>query len=196
MENTDTIAGLPVLLFATQQEWEAWLAEHHADSQGIWVKLAKKNGGVATVTYLEALDSALCYGWIDGQVKAHDAACYMQRFTPRRPKSAWSKINTEKVAQLEAAGRMRPAGLRAVELARRDGRWDAAYASQSTQTVPDDLQRELDAHPAAREFFETLDKLNRYAICRRIDMTVRPQTRRANIDKYVGMLERHEKPYP
>lgn len=116
----DTLNDLPVLLFATQQEWEAWLAEHHAGSPGAWIKLAKKASGLATVSYDEALDSALCYGWIDTQIKACDAACYMQKFAPRRSKSAWTKTNLAKVAQLEAAGRMKPAGLQAVERARRD----------------------------------------------------------------------------
>ncbi len=192
----EMLANLPVLLCVTQQEWEDWLAEHHAETQGVWIKLAKKNGGLTTISYAEALDGALCYGWIDGQVKTYDAACYVQRFTPRRPKSAWSKINTEKVAQLEAAGRMKPAGMRAVERAKSDGRWDAAYRSQSAQTVPEDVQQELDAHPVAREFFESLNKLNRYAICRRIDMIKRAKTRRAHIDRFIGMLERREKPYP
>ena len=192
----ETLADLPVLQCASQQQWEDWLKEHHSHSRGAWLRFAKKNSGVTTVSYAEALDSALCYGWIDGQVKADNATFYLQRFTLRRPKSSWSRVNTEHVERLIEAGRMAPAGLRAVEAAKADGRWDAAYSSQSTISVPDDLQAELDRHPAAKAYFETLDKLNRYAICRRIEMVKKPETRRAKVAGFIAMLERQEKPYP
>ena len=135
---------LPVLPFASRLAWEAWLEEHHASSPGLWLKLAKKESGVATVSYAEAIEGALCFGWIDGQKGALDARFWLQRFTPRQPKSRWSAINCAKVAELVAGGRMRAAGLRQVELAKQDGRWDAAYPGQRTMTVPPDLERLVD----------------------------------------------------
>ncbi|CAN5256140.1 YdeI family protein [soil metagenome] len=185
--------GLPIIPFSSPSDWKAWLEEHHALSEGLWLKLAKKGSGVDSVTYGEALDVALCYGWIDSQKAGLDVRFYLQRFTPRRGRSKWSKINRDKATELIERGEMKPTGLREVELAKADGRWEAAYASQSKATVPDDLQRELDANPAAKTFFADLDSANRYAILYRIEEAKRPETRRRRIAKYIGMLERGEK---
>jgi uncharacterized protein YdeI (YjbR/CyaY-like superfamily) len=187
---------LPTLSFASQREWDAWLDAHHTEAPGLWLKLAKKEAGIPSVTYAEALESALCYGWIDGQKAACDGQHWLQKFTPRRPKSVWSRVNREKAEALIAAGRMRPGGLRQVELARADGRWDAAYDSQRTITVPPDLQQELDRHPEAQAFFKTLNSQNRYAILYRIQSAKRPETRAARIQKFVEMLSRGETIYP
>lgn len=187
---------LSTLLFATQQEWETWLDEHHAESKGAWLKIAKKQAGTSSVSYAEALDSALCYGWIDGQKAALDEQYWLQKFTPRRPKSAWSKVNCDKAEVLLAQGSMRAAGLRQVELAKADGRWDQAYAPQSKITIPEDLQSELDKHPDAQAFFNMLDSVNRYAILYRIQTAKKAETRAARIKKFVDMLLRSEKIYP
>ena len=187
---------LPSLTFASQADWEAWLDKEHLSSDGLWLKLAKKSAGVPSVSYAEALEVALCYGWIDGQKGALDQDYWLQRFTPRRRTSKWSKINTDKAEQLIAAGRMRPAGLRQVELAKADGRWQAAYAGQRRASVPDDLQQALDASPSAKALFGTLNSANRYAILYRVQDAKRPETRAARIHKFVGMLERGELPYP
>jgi uncharacterized protein YdeI (YjbR/CyaY-like superfamily) len=183
---------LPVLPFASPADWEAWLEENHAEAPGIWIKIAKKATGIETVTHLEALDVALCFGWIDGQRRRLDDKWFLQRFTPRRPRSRWSQVNRDNVARLTAAGRMRPAGLREVERAQADGRWAAAYASQSKIEVPEDLQAALDANPAAAEFFATLKGSNRYAVLYRIHDAKRPETRARRIDKFVAMLARGE----
>lgn len=187
---------LPILAFATEREWEAWLEAHHADTPGLWLKLAKKGAGVPSISYAEALEGALCFGWIDGQKAALDEGHWLQKFTPRRAKSVWSRVNRAKAEALIAAGRMRPAGLRQVEAARADGRWEAAYDSARTITIPPDFQRELDAHPVARTFFETLDSANRYAILWRIQTAKQPATRAARIAKFVAMLARQEKLHP
>lgn len=181
--------GQPIMPFASADAWERWLSKHHGDPGGVWLKLAKKTSGIHSVTHAEALDVALCYGWIDGQGSAYDADYWLVRFTPRRSQSRWSKVNQGKVAELIATGRMRPAGLAAIEAAKADGRWDAAYDSQATATVPDDLQRELDAHPQASAFFATLNKANRYAILHRVAAAKTPETRAARIAKFVVMLE-------
>ena len=187
--------GKPVLAFPSQDDWEAWLDAEHATSDGVWVKFAKKSSGVVTVVYAEALDVALCYGWIDSQVMSLDERFYLQKFTPRRSRSKWSRINREKIEQLTNVGRMKPAGLEQVELAKADGRWDAAYASPSTIEVPKDLQNALDANPKAAEFFATLSGSNRYAILYRLEDAKKPETRARRLDKFVGMLERGEKLY-
>jgi uncharacterized protein YdeI (YjbR/CyaY-like superfamily) len=179
---------LPVIGFEDSAAWESWLDEHHATAAGAWLKIAKKGCREPTVSYAEALDVALCYGWIDGQKGGLDEEFWLQRFTPRRPRSRWSLINTEKTARLVEAGRMRPAGLREVETARADGRWDAAYAGQAAITVPDDLASELASNDAARAFFETISSVNRYAILYRIGDAKRPQTRAKRIATYVAML--------
>lgn len=186
-------AELPIVLFEDEGAWEAWLDAHHAESPGAWLRLAKKNAPIRSVTYAEALDVALCYGWIDGQKKSYDDDSWLQKFTPRGPKSLWSKINRDKVDALAAAGRMKPAGLLAVERAKEDGRWDAAYDSQRNATMPEDLQTALDATPAAKEFFATLNGANRYAILFRVQTAKKPETRARRIETLVAMLARGEK---
>jgi len=183
---------LPILPFASAADWEAWLEAEHARAAGVWLRIAKKDAGIATVTYAEALDVALCFGWIDGQKRGFDAAWFLQRFTPRTPRSRWSKINTGHVERLIAAGRMRPAGLAHVEAARADGRWEAAYHGQRSAAVPPDLQAALDANPAAAAFFATLSGANRYAILYRVQDAKRPETRRRRIERFVAMLQRGE----
>ncbi len=190
MKNKDS---LPTLAFASQQEWERWIAAHHQEATGLWLKIAKKGAGIPSVSYAEALECALCYGWIDGQKAALDDQFWLQKFTPRRPKSGWSQVNCDKVTALIAAGRMQPAGLRQVELAKQDGRWDAAYSPQSQITVPDDFQRVLAQHPQAEAFFQTLNRVNRYAILRRIQITRTPEARAARIQQYIAMLAKGEK---
>lgn len=185
---------LPIA-FENQAAWQAWLEQHGSEATEAWVKLAKKASGIKSVTYAEAVEAALCYGWIDGQSKGLDEDWHLQRFTPRRARSNWSKINRAKAEALIERGEMRPTGLREVERAQADGRWDAAYDSPSTATVPDDLRRELDGNDAAREFFATLDSTNRYAILYRIQEAKRPETRARRIAKFVAMLSRREKIY-
>jgi uncharacterized protein YdeI (YjbR/CyaY-like superfamily) len=187
---------LAVIAFPSLRAWEDWLAAHHEDSPGLWLKIAKKGADTTTVSYAEAIEGALCYGWIDGQKGKLDDAHWLQRFTPRTRRSKWSKINREKAERLTAEGRMHRAGLREVEAARADGRWDAAYQGQATATVPPDLARELDRNPAAREFFATLTGVNRYAILYRIQDATRPQTRARRIQKYVTMLNEHKTIHP
>ena len=182
--------------FASAAEWEAWLREHHAAAPGVWIRFAKRGSGVPTVTYLEALHAALCFGWIDGQARGIDDAAYVQRFTPRRTRSIWSKRNRDFATALIESGRMQPAGLREVERAKADGRWDAAYDAPSTATVPEDLQAALDAGPAAAEFFATLSGQNRYAILHRVQTAKKPETRARRIAKFVTMLEAGETLYP
>jgi len=184
-----------VLTFPSDADWEAWLDQHHSDSDGVWIKIAKKSSGIPTVAYPEVLDTALCFGWIDGQRKALDERYFLQRFTPRRARSKWSKINRDKVTALTEAERMRPAGLAEVERAKADGRWDAAYDGQARMTVPDDLQAELDARPAAAAFFAQLSSQNRYSILFRLHDAKRPETRARRLAKFVAMLEAGETIY-
>ena len=192
----ETKQGLPILQLGSQAEWEAWLEAEHARSSGVWLKLAKKSSAIATVTREQALESALCYGWIDSQSASHDDQFWLQRFTPRRPKSIWSRINREAVEALERQGRLKPAGLAQVEQARRDGRWDAAYQPQSQASVPDDLQRALDRHPEAQQFFASLDSRNRYAILFRLQGAKRPETRARRLEQFLTMLRERRKLYP
>ena len=187
---------LPILPFATRGAWEAWLDEHHAASEGLWLKIAKKGSGIETVSYPEALEVALCYGWIDGQKASFDDRYWLQRFTPRRSRSKWSRVNRQKATELIERGAMKPAGLREVERAKADGRWDAAYDAQSTATVPDDLRRQLEKNDAAREFFQTLNSANRYAILYQIGDAKKPETRARRIEKFVAMLAERKKLYP
>lgn len=193
MKNRD---DLPIIAFATPQDWETWLEAHHANPQGVWLKLAKKQSGIPSVTYAEALIGALCYGWIDGQKVAFDGDYWLQKFTPRRPRSIWSQVNCDKAATLIAEGKMRPAGLQQVEAAKGDGRWQAAYASPRAITVPDDLRSELDKNPAASAFFDTLNASNRYAILWRIHTAKKSETRAARIQQFVAMLSNGEKIHP
>lgn len=187
---------LPVVSFASRQAWEAWLAEHNLTSSGLWLKIARKGSGAFTVSYAEALDVALCYGWIDGQKDRFDDDHWLQRFTPRKPGSRWSKINRDRAVVLIEQGEMKPAGLRAIEQARADGRWDAAYEGQRSATVPDDLRRELEKDETAGAFFSTLDSRNRYAILYRIQDARTPATRARRIAKYVAMLREQKKIHP
>ena len=187
---------LPILPFATRSAWEAWLDEHHAASDGLWLKIAKKGSGIETVSYAEALDVALCYGWIDGQKASFDDRYWLQRFTPRASRSKWSKVNRQKATELIERGAMKPAGLREVERAKADGRWDTAYESQRAATVPEDLRRELEKNDAAREFFQTLNSANRYAILYQIGDAKKPETRARRIEKFVAMLAERKKLYP
>jgi uncharacterized protein YdeI (YjbR/CyaY-like superfamily) len=184
---------LPILLFAGPPELEAWLEENAEGSAGVWLKIAKKGAAVPSVTYAEALELALCFGWIDSQKRGFDEQHFLQRFTPRRPGGRWSKINREKCEALLAAGVVRPAGLAEIEAAKADGRWEAAYESARTAKVPVDLQRELDASPEAAAFFAELDGANRYAILYRLDEAKKPETRERRLRKFVAMLERGEK---
>jgi uncharacterized protein YdeI (YjbR/CyaY-like superfamily) len=188
-------AELPVVAFESADAWRDWLGKHHESSPGVWVKFAKKGSGVPSVTFREALDEALCHGWIDSQRRSLDASFYVQKFTPRARRSRWSKRNRDKVAELIAGGRMQAAGLREIERAKADGRWDAAYDPPSTSTVPDDLQRELDREPEAAAFFATLDSRNRYAILLRIQTAKKPETRARRIETFVAMLRAGEKLY-
>lgn len=188
--------GLDVVAFASKREWETWLRRNHAKVDGVWIKFAKKKSGLPTVTYDEALEVALCYGWIDGQSKGLDETHHLQRWTPRRAKSVWSKINRENALRLIAEGKMKPAGLREVERAKADGRWDAAYDSPSQATVPDDLAKALNKNAKARKFFETLNGTNRYAILHRIQTAKKPETRARRIAQFVEMLAKGEKLYP
>ena len=194
--NMSAKSDLPILSFASQADWEQWLAEQHASAPGLWLKLAKKDSGHASVSYPEAVEAALCYGWIDSQKAGLDEQFWLQRFTPRRPRSKWSKINREKAEALIAVGRMQPAGLREVELAKVDGRWEAAYAGQREIQVPDDFQAVLEENEQAREFFDTLNSANRFAILYRIHEAKRSETRARRIKKFIAMLEAHEKLYP
>jgi uncharacterized protein YdeI (YjbR/CyaY-like superfamily) len=178
----------PVVSFASAAEMEGWLAGHGERSDGIWLKFAKKDSGIQSVSYAEAVEVALCHGWIDGQAKRLDESHYLQRFTPRRARSRWSRINREKAEALIAEGRMRPGGLREVERAKDDGRWEQAYDPPATATVPDDFRQALDAEPAAREFFASLGATKRYSFLYRIQDAKRPETRAKRIAEYVELL--------
>ncbi len=194
--STNDSKDQPVILFASQKDWAKWLDKNHANSPGVWVRLAKKASALKSVNYAEALEVALWYGWIDGQKKSYDADSSLQKFTPRRPKSIWSKINREKAEALINAGKMKPAGLQAIEKAKQDGRWDAAYDSQSKATVPEDFQVELDKNKRAKEFFATLKSVNRYAILFRIQTAKKAETRARRIQQFIEMLERNETIHP
>lgn len=178
--------------FASQKKWETWLEKQHAKSGGIWLKLAKKDSGIPSVTYDEAVESALCYGWIDGQKKGFDDKYWLQKFTPRRPKSIWSKVNTEKVERLIKDGRMKPAGLQAVEAAKADGRWANAYYSQKDSLVPDDFQSALNRNKKAKQFFEGLKSSEKYVFLFRLQTARTGETRKKKIQQFVDMLEKKE----
>lgn len=184
----EQVPDLPVDEFASAKAWERWLRANHATAPGLWLKIAKKGTGVTTVEFVDAIEVALCYGWIDGLRHAHDDTYFRQRFTPRKPRSKWSMINRDRVEALTAAGRMRPAGQAEVDAAKADGRWDAAYAGSRTIEVPDDLTRALRRNAKARRAFEGLDSTNRYAILFRIHDAKRPETRARRIEQFVTML--------
>ena len=193
--NQNTKQDLPIIPFESQEDWEAWLEEHHETSDGLWLKIAKKDSGIDSVSYSEALDVAISYGWIDSRKASFDEEFWLQRFTPRKPKSKWSKVNRKKATELIEQGKMKAAGLKEIELAKQDGRWDEAYNSQRNATVPEDFQRELDRNPEARKFFATLDSTNRYAILYRIQDAKKPETRARRIEKYITMLNEQKKVY-
>jgi uncharacterized protein YdeI (YjbR/CyaY-like superfamily) len=184
---------LPILPFASQSKWADWLAKQLDKSAGVWLKLSKKDSGIASVTYAEALDIALCYGWIDGQKGSFDEKYFLQKFTPRGPKSIWSKINTEKAERLIASGQMKPAGLKAIEAAKADGRWAQAYASQKTVSVPEDFQAALNKNKKASAFFTTLKSSERYSFLFRIHTAKKAETRAKRIKQFIEMLEKNEK---
>jgi len=184
---------LPTHEFATARAFADWLAEHHATTDGIWVRFAKKGSGVASATYLEVLEEALCWGWIDGQARRIDDVWYVQKFTPRRARSIWSKINCARVTALIEAGRMKPAGLAEIERAKKDGRWERAYDSPSNAAVPEDLAAALARNKRASAFFAELDSRNRYAILHRIQTAKKPETRARRIADFVAMLARRER---
>ena len=179
-------------LFENAKAFAAWLRKNHAKSDGLWLKIAKRDAAERSVTYPEAVEIALCWGWIDSQKKGLDDQHFLQRFTPRRARSVWSKINVDKVATLIEAGRMQPPGHAQVEAAKADGRWAQAYDGAKTSTVPDDLVAALDANPRAKAFFGTLNASNRYAVLWRIQTAVKPETRAKRIAQLVDMLTRGE----
>lgn len=181
---------LPLVKLADRAAWEEWLSANHASSPGAWLQLAKKGSPEPTVTQAEAIEEAVCFGWIDGQVRRHDEHCFLQRFTPRRPRSQWSLINRERAQRLIAEGRMKPAGLREYEAAAADGRLDQAYPPQSQAQPPADLQTALDQHPQALEFFQTLTGSDRYAFLYRLHHVKDPQRRTARIEHYIELLSR------
>jgi len=190
---TEERAGLPIIAFNDRAALERWLEARPPNSPGLWIKLAKAGSGIESVTKAEAIDAALCHGWIDGQLDKYDDAFWLTRFTPRKARSKWSQVNRTRAEELIEAGRMRPQGLARIEAARADGRWDAAYAPASKAEVPPDFQAALDRSPKAAAFFATLTGANRYAILYRIGTVKKPETRARKIVNFIGMLERHEK---
>ena len=190
------IAELAVMLFEDQQAWDGWLGANCDSAAGIWLRLAKKSSKLQTLTYLEAVESALCYGWIDSQTKSYDVESHLQKFTPRGPRSVWSKINRAKALELIEQGRMQPGGLAAIQIAKENGRWEAAYDSPRTAMLPEDFQAALNQSPQAAEFFATLNSQNRYAFLHRIQIVKKPETRQKRIETFIHMLEKHEKLYP
>jgi uncharacterized protein YdeI (YjbR/CyaY-like superfamily) len=188
--------SIPIRLFKTKQHWAAWLDKNHRSNEGLWLRLAKKSSNLKSVSYKEALEVAICYGWIDGQKRPESDTAWLQRFLPRGSKSLWSKINREKALALIASGEMKPAGLEAIESAKKHGQWESAYDSPSGATVPDDFQAALDANPRAKAFFETIDRVNRYAVLWRIQTAKKAETRVRKIEQFIEMLERGEKIHP
>ncbi len=191
-----SVPTLPTRTFRSRDDWEAWLQKNHSRSEGVWLKLAKKGSDTPSVTYPEAIESALCFGWIDGQKRPFNESYWLQKFTRRGPRSIWSKINRQKAEALIASGRMRRPGLEAVEVARQNGQWDSAYDSPGVSSVPPDLRGALNASPRAKAFFSTLNSSNRYAILWRLQTAKKPETRQKRLTQFVAMLERHEKLHP
>jgi len=191
-----TPAKLPTVHMKAVKDWERWLKGHQESSPGVWLMIAKKGSALISISYAEALEAALCYGWIDGQKQAHDSEAWLQKFTPRGARSLWSKINREKAEQLIASGRMMPAGLRAIENAKRNGRWDTAYHSAKSSSIPEDFLAAMAKSRKAKTFFETLNSANRYAILFRIQTAKKAETRARRIEQFIGMLERHEQIHP
>jgi uncharacterized protein YdeI (YjbR/CyaY-like superfamily) len=191
----ETHKNLAVHFFTDQKAWEKWLEKHYSQTEGVWVKFAKKASGITSLNYDQALEVALCFGWIDGLHNSLNETYHLQKFTPRRPKSMWSKRNIAKVAALTKAGKMKPSGLLEVERAKQDGRWAQAYDSPSTITMHPEFKKALENHPKAKEFFATLNKTNTYAILLRIHMAKKPETRKSRIDKFIIMLSEGKKIY-
>ena len=189
---SNTFKEIPVVLFKNQKAWSAWLDKNHTKSSGVWLRLAKKASEIKSVSYSEALEIALCYGWIDGQKERYDESSWLQKFTPRGVRSIWSKINREKAQVLIKSGQMKAAGLAAIENAKQNGRWEGAYDSPGASTVPSDFQAELDKSPAAKAFFATINSANRYAILFRIQTARKAETRARRIQEFISMLERKE----
>ena len=192
----DIYESYPILFFENAALWEAWLEDNAEKSAGVRLKFAKKNTGIPTMTYEEALEAALCFGWIDSRKNTYDAQYWLQAFSPRKPKSVWSQINREKIERLSALGKMRPSGMQAVETAQHNGQWERAYASQSTIPLPDDFQAALEGNPAALAFFLSMDSANRYAFLYRLHMTKKPDTRRKKIEQFMEKLDRKEGFHP
>lgn len=186
-------SDLPVLSFTSLEKWEAWLEKNHANSQGVWMQIYKKSSGTESIFYPQALDGALCYGWIDGLKRPCDNESWLQRFSPRRPKSLWSKINTAHVERLMKLGKIMPAGLAAIEAAKKDGRWEAAYHSPAKAAVPEDFLKALAKSKSAKSFFETLNKTNRFSIAWRLQTATKPGTRERRMKAILEMLEKGKK---
>lgn len=184
---------LPIISFQAPADWENWLAENHAQTTGIWLRILKKSSDALSITYAEAVDEALCYGWIDGQSRKYDEQSWLQKFTPRRKKSIWSKINVERVERLAAAGKMQPAGFAEIEAAKQDGRWQQAYDSPKNVVIPDDFLQELEKDSKAKVFFETLNKTNVYSIAFRLQTARKPETRAKRMRAILEMLSKGEK---
>lgn len=195
-KRTVTIEETEVHVFTNAGEWHAWLKKHHAKNTGVWLRIGKKNSGMVTVSYDEAVETALCHGWIDAIRKAYDALSFVQRFTPRKPRSIWSQVNRERVIALMKAKAMMPAGLAAVEAAKANGEWDRAYSPGSTITEPKDLLAALRKSPRAKAFYKELNAQNRFAILHRLEKAVKPETRTKRLAQFVEMLERGERIYP
>lgn len=192
----EMLANLPIVGFPRQRDWQAWLKENHESVPGVWLRIAKKSSSNPSLTYHEALETALCYGWIDGQKRPDSEQSWLQKFTPRGKKSIWSKINRDKALALIESGKMQSAGLREIERAKQDGRWEAAYDSARTSAIPTDLQTALDKNLKARNFFATLNGVNRYAVLFRIQTVKKAETRARKIEQFIAMLERGEKIHP
>lgn len=195
-ENKAVKPDLPIHKFTSAEAFTSWLAQHHKMSSGIWIRIFKISSGVPTITYAEALDEALCYGWIDGQKKTYDTASWLQKFTPRRRKSIWSKRNQEHVERLAKSGRMQSAGIEEVEAAKADGRWQQAYESSANMVVPADFLNELAKNKKAEAFFKTLNKTNRYSIVWRLQTAKKTETRNKRMKAIIAMLNRGEKFHP
>ncbi|CAN5625002.1 YdeI/OmpD-associated family protein [soil metagenome] len=195
-ENKTVKPDQPILSFTTIKELNSWLAKNKKSSLGIWMRLFKKNSEVKTITYSEALDAALCYGWIDGQKKPYDTESWLQKFTPRRPKSIWSKRNREHIDRLERSGKMKAAGIKQVEAAKADGRWEQAYDSSSNMVVPADFLKELAKNKKSEAFFKALNKTNTYSIVWRLQTAKKPETREKRMKVIIEMLTKGEKFHP
>ncbi len=189
MKRTPDLKNLKVLTITFPGDWNKWLAENHSDAEGVWLRFYKKDSGIPSMTYQEALDEALCYGWIDGQSKGYDEKSWIQKYTPRRSKSVWSKRNTEHISRLTREGRMKLAGLKQVEAAKSDGRWEKAYDSPKDMTMPEDFLKELSKSKKAKAFFETLNKANTYAIAWRLQTAKKPETRIKRMKEILIMLK-------